>query len=108
MLVLYCAIVVPLGLAFDSLSANLYIMLVEVMSTVVFVTDILMTFNTALRVESHLITDRTVIAKEYLRFWFFVDFISVLPIGESVSDSSIIPYYTILYCVAYFSSTLIS
>ena len=49
-----------------------------------FFTDILLTFNTAYKDASTeaLITDRYVIAKNYLKIWFWIDLISSIPLDD--------------------------
>ena len=59
--------------------------IIEYSFTAVFVIDILVTFNLAFQDESDiLIFDRWKIAKNYLKFWFWVDLIGVFPFYYSI------------------------
>ena len=64
------------------------------MFDVIFLIDcLLINFNTAVYTEAHgLSMDRCVIAREYLSFWFWIDFAAVIPItfilSIALEDSS--------------------
>jgi len=47
-----------------------------------FAIDILITFRTSIWLESNIIIDSKVIAKKYLKGWFWVDFTSTVPIND--------------------------
>lgn len=44
--------------------------------------DIVLTFNLAIYEKGELIYDRKLIAKEYLRAWFWIDLLSALPYDD--------------------------
>ena len=47
----------------------------------IFLLDIFVNFNSAMENESYqIIDDRKMIARHYLRGWFLIDFISVIPV----------------------------
>jgi hyperpolarization activated cyclic nucleotide-gated potassium channel 2 len=80
--VIYYAIVVPLQMAFDVGSDSA----IELFFNVLFVFDIGVNFVTAFKKRGVLIKDRREIANEYLRTWFWIDFISALPIDLLISE----------------------
>ncbi len=47
--------------------------------TIIFCSDIIINFNTQLRVKVTLLTDRKSIAKQYLKSWFIPDFMAAFP-----------------------------
>lgn len=48
--------------------------------------DILISFDTAIvGVEDELVTDRRLIAKDYLKGWFLIDLLSTVPIDKIVA-----------------------
>ena len=44
-----------------------------------FILDLVLNFNTGFYETNVVITDRLLIAKDYLRFWFWIDLISSMP-----------------------------
>lgn len=54
-----------------------------------FFVDIIVTFFTAYHDESkiNLVTDKKVIAKKYIKFWFWLDLLSILPVDMFISSS---------------------
>ena len=77
----------------------------EIFIVVVFCTDIMLTFNTAVfnELTGLLITDRWQIARRYLKFWFWVDLLSSFPfdliiseVDGSSADVSYFPLFRIL------------
>ena len=52
---------------------------IDLITMIVFALDIILTFNTAFYMEGNLIQDRSKIMKNYLKFWFWVDIVSILP-----------------------------
>lgn len=91
-LLLTC-IMTPLTLAFsDELEKVHWYMILSYTIDGLFVIDIFVNFNAAFFQEEYiLVTDRKEIACNYLKGWFAVDFISVLPLdlmSASPSDDS--------------------
>ena len=56
-----------------------------------FITDIALNFCTAIRVKGFLVTDRRQIAREYLRFWFWVDLLASFPFDIVFTSTSTQP-----------------
>ncbi|KAF4131148.1 Ion transport protein [Phytophthora infestans] len=90
-LLLYCAIAVPYEAAFlgvdgETLSPGMDI-LVEIMLTL----DIIINFRTAVAVDIrgdvHTVLERRTRWREYLRGWFWMDFLSALPVSVAVAIS---------------------
>ena len=78
-LIIYVIIVVPFEIAFSVDTTGMQV--VNYLVDVFFAIDICLEFNTAFQNEDtgEWILDRTKIASQYLRFWFWVDFCSVFP-----------------------------
>jgi hypothetical protein len=53
---------------------------VDIFTIVIFSTDIIINFNTGYYVKGILIMNRTQIFKNYLKFWFWLDLLSTLPL----------------------------
>ena len=70
--------------------------ILETIVVAIFFVDILITFNTAYDDTSTntLVTDRKLIAKRYIMFWFWFDFISAIPF-DRISDSTTTTHSTI-------------
>ncbi len=98
-LVIYYAIIVPAQMVYPRITDNPFFDKFDSFGTAIFVIDILFSFNTAFFVEGFLITQRRIIAAEYMRFWFIVDLVSVIPFesfGEvnsaSAGDAAVSPF----------------
>ncbi|RHY28257.1 hypothetical protein DYB32_006106 [Aphanomyces invadans] len=93
LLILYNVISIPIQVAFQSnvaievqTTADLIKADFDVVVDVFFALDILLTFRTAVFDESgNVVTAPRRIAAQYLRLWFWVDFISTFPIGYFVN-----------------------
>ena len=78
-LLLWVSIVVPFRLAFyDQDNKNWFITYTIV--DCFFLIDIILSFFTALVDESEIITKKSEIARRYLKFWFWIDLVSILPL----------------------------
>lgn len=75
-------IVLPLELSFGILEDNLGF---EYANLTIFTMDILLNFHTGYLKKGELITSHRLIARNYLRSWFFIDLLSTFPFG-SMSD----------------------
>ena len=55
-----------------------------------FLIDIIITFFTAYFDEKlmHLVTDKKVIAKKYLKFWFWMDLLSIIPFDRIFMEAN--------------------
>jgi hypothetical protein len=76
--VLYQATTVPLAAAFDLQDSHETIA-VDFACTLVYMLDIVISFNTAFYRKGVLVTDRKTIAKQYLRTWLVPDIVSTFP-----------------------------
>ena len=72
---------IPLVLSFGiNLSGFLYI--IDLMITIFYFIDILVSFNTAYITAGELVKDRRRIAISYLKFWFWIDLITTIPYDD--------------------------
>ena len=78
-LILYSAVIVPFRVCFGS-EAHGVMWSFEVGLTLVFMVDVLFNFNTAYLEDSMWVIDRRLIAKNYLRGWFWIDAPSSTPV----------------------------
>mmetsp|Transcript_18172 Transcript_18172/g.37059 ORF Transcript_18172/g.37059 Transcript_18172/m.37059 type:complete len:1366 (-) Transcript_18172:58-4155(-) len=84
-LIFYSVIVIPLRVGF-SIENNPDIELSDIIIDSIFGLDIIVSFDTAIiGDEDELITDRSLIARDYLTHWFVIDFLSTVPIDKMVS-----------------------
>ena len=88
-LLLAVSIIVPMRLAFAE-SEPLGWFIFYITSDVIFFIDIILSFFTAVSDENKIyhVTDKDKIAKEYIKSWFIIDFISILPIDYIMLSSS--------------------
>lgn len=77
--IVYSAIEVPLLIAFDP-EPNPKWVLFDGLITLVFGLDIIVRFYTAVEINGVLITDRREVARQYMRFWFWVDLAATVPL----------------------------
>jgi hypothetical protein len=54
-----------------------------------FMADVILNFNTGVEVAGKVCLDRRVIAKEYLKSWFWVDIISAFPLEYVLNDAKV-------------------
>ena len=78
LVLLILGLFIPYLLAFESEGSSL-IWAIDLITMIIFSFDIIFTFNTAFYQEGNLIEDRIKIMKNYLKFWFWIDIISILP-----------------------------
>jgi hypothetical protein len=80
-MLVYSVIVTPFRIAFYDIDTLGWI-LFDIMVDLVFFLDIILNFFTAyFDFEDTLVKDRRVIARSYLKSWFFIDVVSILPIS---------------------------
>lgn len=75
---IYSAITIPLIIVFNIFS-DFFCNISALVTTVIFIGDIVVNFNTAISVKGKQIFDRKEIAIKYLKSWFIIDFISSIP-----------------------------
>jgi hypothetical protein len=79
-LVVFQSVVVPVRIAFED-ETPLNWLVADYIQDVFFLVDVLINFNTALiNDKGELVTARKTIARVYLKGWFWIDFLSVVPI----------------------------
>jgi voltage-gated potassium channel len=69
----------PLMIIFDLQSTG-FLFAFDLVITLVFIADIIIAFNTGYIVKRQLVTDRKLIAREYLKFWFWPDLLATIPL----------------------------
>jgi voltage-gated potassium channel len=79
-LTIYVCVEVPLRLVLDYQIFEIHDIL-DIVVTIFFTIDIIISFRTKIKEKATFITDRKIIAKNYLRGWFTIDFISAIPFG---------------------------
>ena len=85
-LALYLGVSVPFNLAFQGY--EFYPIYFDNFVTGLFILDILINLNTAVYIRGHLVIERKLIVKEYLKFWFWIDSTSALPIDLIIEKST--------------------
>ena len=81
-LCIYVALAIPFRIGFQvELCPDSYVFWVEVVIDAFFTIDILLNFRTGLQIGEVVEMNPTVICWKYLRTYFFIDAISILPIG---------------------------
>ena len=75
------SLIVPIRLAFSD-SESFWWSLFYIITDTIFLIDIILTFLTTINDTEKIyeITDKKKIAKQYLKGWFLIDFLSILPI----------------------------
>ena len=86
-LVIYYAVTVPVVIGFAGTQpwmtqSSGFGKLVDVCFTLMFAFDIVLNFSTAFSRKGRLVLDHKLIAINYLKFWFIIDFIATFPISE--------------------------
>ena len=61
------------------LSADDFTFYLEMVIDSMFIMDVVLNFNTGFYETNNIITDRIEIAKDYMKFWFWIDLISSIP-----------------------------
>jgi hypothetical protein len=94
-IIIFSVVIIPWKISFNVPSTTAWIFL-DFFVDGIFLLDMIITFNTGyyedLANEIY-ISDRTLIAKHYLKSWFFIDFISTIPfdyLANLISSGSII------------------
>jgi hypothetical protein len=83
----YSILITPFRIAFTDYDPLGWLLL-DCFVDLIFAADIVINFYTAyFDFDDNLITDRRIIAKAYLKGWFFIDFISILPISPVIQYS---------------------
>ena len=75
---IYIAIEIPLVLVFN-ITETLLLEIINTVSTVIFLIDVVINFNISVYQKGKIISDRRYVASKYLKGWFFVDFLAAFP-----------------------------
>jgi len=76
---------IPLTLAFD-LDQILALSVLNILENIFFIFDIIFKFNTGFYKKGILILNRRRIAKRYLKFWFWIDFLLTFPFEYAIPN----------------------
>ena len=79
--VVYYLFSVPVRIAFVS-GSDIVAEVIDTSATIVFFADMALNFRTAIRKNGILITDQKEIAKDYIKFWFWIDLAASMPIDS--------------------------
>ena len=81
LILLFACIVTPVRISFYSRENGLKWLVIDTVVDFFFLIDMCVIFNTAYYdLDFNIIENRKTIAKEYLRTWFMIDFIAVIPV----------------------------
>ena len=87
-LLLYCSFSIPFSIAFDAIDEQQQMSAKEVFETlmdVIFITDICLNFITGWDNQGLIVREFSLIAKQYLRTWFFADFAGSFPFDKVIT-----------------------
>ena len=74
----YQCLTIPYFICFED-SYTYWLNIVEILVNIIFLTDLLVCFNTGLYLKGTLVMKRTAIFCEYIKLWFWIDFVSAFP-----------------------------
>ena len=77
---IYTVIYIPISIVFNILPKGIFLF-TEIIVTIIYIFDIAVNMHTAYFKRMKIITDFKSITKRYLKRWFWVDFLAVIPIG---------------------------
>lgn len=80
MLIFYEILSIPFKISFDVEISSTF----EIVTDVIFLTDILISFNTAYYSNGTLITDHKHIVINYIKLWFWIDLASSFPYSRII------------------------
>jgi hypothetical protein len=88
MILIFIAVTLPYRLAFSD-EDNLTWQIINTTVDISFLIDMVLTFFTAIQNENtgHIITDKRLVAKSYLKSWFFIDLVSIVPLDKILQDT---------------------
>lgn len=76
--IIYQSLSLPMRIAFE-ISTDDFSFYLETAIDSMFIMDVVLNFNTGFYEANTIITDRWEIAKDYLKFWFWIDLLSSIP-----------------------------
>jgi hypothetical protein len=77
--IIYQSISLPTRISFE-LPFSEFLFYLEIVIDAMFIMDIVFNFNTGIYIKNRLMMNRSVIAKDYFTFWFWIDLVSSLPL----------------------------
>lgn len=86
-IIFYQSLTIPFFLAFEVHDMTIWEN-IDIFITVYFFIDIILSFNTAYYQGGSIIASRKEISKNYLKYWFWLDFMSTFPYDMVISDSN--------------------
>ncbi|OQR89400.1 Voltage-gated Ion Channel (VIC) Superfamily [Thraustotheca clavata] len=86
--VIYLCWYIPFNVALVWWSPSPWLSVLNSILDVIFVMDVFISFRTAIVVYGELIDDPMVVARYYMKSWFFIDFIAVFPVEWFVTLNS--------------------
>lgn len=89
LMIFYVATVTPYKISYLGNLQYKVLDIIEYGVDVFFVADIIVTFFTPILIKFQLITNHFKIAYHYLKFWFWLDFFSVIPISSFLEGSDL-------------------
>lgn len=75
LVLIYLAAVIPIDIAFRNWPPRWFYLLIDLM----FILDVIISFNTGFRKDGIIIRDRNEVAKQYLYGWFWIELIVAIP-----------------------------
>ncbi|HUT79050.1 MAG TPA: cyclic nucleotide-binding domain-containing protein [Polyangia bacterium] len=98
LLIVFCAVEIPLELVFH-LDDNPLWLWIDLVVSLLFLVDVAIKFNTAVAAGGRLITDRKAVAAHYFKSWFAIDFVSSLPFEILILafDVERLPVFAVLH-----------
>ncbi len=86
LLTIFAAIEIPLRIVLNY-HAQGFLLFFDWFITICFFTDVMLNFVTSIYLNGKLVSDRKIVAKNYLRGWFLIDFLASLPLDMLLSGS---------------------
>lgn len=84
---IFAAIIIPFSIVFNNTGAPIAI-ITTILTTLVFIMDIVLSFNTSFHYQGKVISDKRRVSVRYLKSWFALDLIAALPIGLILTIAS--------------------
>ena len=76
--IVYQSITLPMRISFE-ISTDDFTFYLETVIDSIFILDVILNFNTGFYYSNTIISDRYEIAKDYVKFWFWIDLVSSIP-----------------------------
>lgn len=85
--ILYEMIMIPFGISFDVSDSDV-LNVFDYFINIFFIADVILNFNTGFYFRGHLVLDRTKIATNYIKKWFWLDLIATFPYDWVIKDDN--------------------